>query len=139
MIHTKHDCAEELRDVDLRATPIRIAILKFLERSDSPLDVSTIRDYLDKHNIQADPVTIFRIMNSFTRRGLTRQLNFNEGKARYELASSEHHHLICEDCGRVEDFTFEESKLLEGVAMRSGFKIKTHNLEIFGICQRCQN
>lgn len=135
----KHDCAEELRDVDLRATPIRIAILKLLERSDLPLDVSTIRDYLEKHNIQADPVTIFRVMNSFTQRGLTRQINFNEGKARYELASSEHHHLICESCDNIEDFTFPESKLLADVAKQSGFKIKSHNLEIFGICQRCQN
>jgi Fe2+ or Zn2+ uptake regulation protein len=56
--------------------------------------------FLEKNNIKSDPATVFRIVNMFTEKGLTKQIQLNEGKFRYELSSKEdHHHLICEKCG----------------------------------------
>ena len=45
-------------------------------------------------------------MNSFTEKGLTKQINLNEGKARYEISRNDnHHHLICQNCGSIEDIS----------------------------------
>src|SRR5688572_15863060 len=108
MINTKfnHDCSTELRDADLRATPARVALMNLLETSDEPLDVQTMIDFLLKKAIKTDPATVFRIVNMFTEKGLTKQIQLNEGKFRYELASKEdHHHLICNSCGSIEDIS----------------------------------
>src|SRR5258706_13391668 len=92
---TNHDCKSELREADLKATPGSLAVLKLLEKAEKPVDVATIIYYLQQHDIKADPVTAFRIMNMFTQKGLAKQITFKEGKFRYELARREdHHHLI---------------------------------------------
>ncbi len=136
----KHDCKIELNDVDLRATPARIAVMKLLERTAMPVDINTIKEHLDKETISIDAATVFRIMNMFTRKGITRQISFNEGKFRYELASREdHHHLICQNCGRVEDFSDCAIPDLEkDIQKKKKFLVKNHSLEFFGLCFNCQ-
>lgn len=135
-----HDCKTELREVALRATPARLAILKLLEKTNKPLDVAMIRSYLEQYNIETDPATVFRIMNSFTERGLTKELHLNEGKARYELKSrDDHHHLICKNCGNIEDISDCNIDALEkDIEKKKKFKVTSHSLEFFGICSNCQ-
>lgn len=138
--NTSHNCKEELRGASLKATPARLAVLKLLEIDNKPIDVNTIITLLDNQGIKVDPVTVFRIINSFTKRGLTRQLQFNEGKSRYELSSREdHHHLICERCVGIEDISDCSIDTLEQeIKKKKKFLVKRHSLEFFGVCQQCQ-
>lgn len=137
----KHDCTEELHTFDLRATPARIAVLRLLETTDIPVDVTMIIGYLQKHGIKIDPATAFRIINMFTQNGLTQQLTLNEGKFRYELSSkADHHHLICENCGKIQDISDCAIPELEhDIKKKKGFLVKRHALEFFGLCADCQN
>lgn len=136
----KHDCKDELRTLSLKATPARLAVLRLLEQVGKPLDVAAIIAYLDEHNIRADPVTVFRIINVFTKLGLTRQVQLNEGKFRYELSSkADHHHFICENCGAIEDISdCGVDTLEEEIRQRKHFIVKNHSLEFFGVCKQCQ-
>lgn len=134
-----HDCHEELRVVELKATPARLAVLKFLESSNSPVDVSAINMYLSNKKIPADPATVFRIINKFTDKGLTRPIQLHEGKFRYELANgTDHHHLICESCGSIEDMSDCNVDTLEKeIRNKKDFIVKNHSLEFFGVCHAC--
>lgn len=135
-----HDCKEELRESDLKVTPARLAILKLLETTDTPVDVASIIEYLDKHAIKTDPATVFRIMNIFTERGIAKQIQLQEGKSRYELAAdSDHHHLVCTKCGDIQDISDCNIAGLENdIEKKKGFKVTSHSLEFFGICSSCQ-
>jgi len=135
-----HNCKTELKDADMKATPARLAILQLLEKTDEPIDVATITDFLKRNNIKADQATIFRIVNMFTDRGLTRQIQLNEGKFRYELSSKpDHHHLICEKCAKIEDISDCAVGILEKeIEKKKQFKIISHSLEFFGTCADCQ-
>lgn len=137
---TQHSCKDELNQAELRATPARLAVLKLLETVDTPVDVTGIIDYLQKQNIQTDPATAFRIINSFTEKGLTKQLSFNEGKFRYELSKKEeHHHLVCERCGSIEDISdCAVVNLEKEIQEKKKFKVVSHSLEFFGLCAGCQ-
>src|SRR5690242_20637520 len=102
MVNAKlqHDCKTELNEVDLRATPARLALMHLLEKSDKPLDVQAMIEFLEKKAIKTDPATVFRIVNMFTEKGLVKPIQLNEGKFRYELTDkADHHHLVCEQCG----------------------------------------
>ena len=136
-----HDCKQELRSLDLKVTPARIAVLEYLENTQEPVDVASVSQYLKEKHIDADQATIFRIINIFTQKGLTKQLHLNEGKFRYELSSRpEHHHLICTHCGKIQDISDCGIEELEGrIEKKTRFKIHTHSLEFFGICSDCQN
>ena len=135
-----HDCKEELREMDLRATPARIAVMQLLEKTKEPVDAQMVMDYLKKEKIDTDPATVFRIMNMFTTKGLTNALEFHEGKSRYELArKDDHHHLICENCGRVEDIEDTVIPTLEKhISLEHHFVVRHHSLEFFGLCSYCQ-
>ena len=136
----KHDCREELNAVNLRATPARIALMSLLETTDKPIDVQSMIQYLDENDIKTDPATVFRIVNMFTEKGLLKPIQLNEGKYRYELASiSDHHHLVCESCGNIEDISDCSIDLLEkDIETKKEFKVTSHSLEFFGICANCQ-
>ena len=136
----KHDCKTELNDVSLRATPARLALMTLLEKSDKPLDVHTMIKFLEKKDIKTDPATVFRIINMFTEKGLVKPIQLNEGKFRYELKNkTDHHHLVCEKCGEIEDISDCNIAILEKeISKKKKFLVKNHNLEFFGICKSCQ-
>ena len=136
----QHDCTSELHEAELKATPARLAVLELLEKTETPIDVATITDYLKKNEIKADQATVFRIINMFTQKGLTKQIQLNEGKFRYELTSKpDHHHLICQKCGTIEDISdCAVGDLEKDIEKKKNFKIVSHSLEFYGMCKDCQ-
>lgn len=136
----QHDCKDELREAALKATPARIAVLQLLEKTDTPLDVGAILKDLRSKDIDIDPATAFRIINTFTEKGLTRQIQLHEGKFRYEATmKGEHHHLICDVCGKIEDISDCAIPYLQkDIEKKKGFLVKRHSLEFFGLCNNCQ-
>ena len=136
----KHDCKTELNEVNLKATPARMALMNFLESTDKPVDVQTMVEYLESKEIKTDPTTVFRIVNMFTEKGLLKTIQLNEGKSRYELSSkAEHHHLLCTRCGSIQDMSDCNIDVLENhIEKKKNFKVTSHSLEFFGICANCQ-
>ena len=132
-----HDCTEELQNVDLHVTPARLATMQLFESHNTPLDAQHLIDHL--HNtLGVDRVTVFRILNAFVEKGLVRKLEFGEGKARYELNKEEHHHLVCESCGTIEDISdCTIIDLEKDIKEKKGFLVKHHALEFFGFCKNC--
>jgi Fur family transcriptional regulator, ferric uptake regulator len=139
-IKSLHNCKDELREKKLRATPARIAILQLLELTKEPVDVTTIIEHLQKKDIVTDPATVFRVINMFTQRGITIPIQFQEGKTRYELANTKHHHhLFCENCGKIKSVEDVDIPVLEKhIEKKYKFIVKRHSLEFFGLCEDCQ-
>jgi Fur family transcriptional regulator, ferric uptake regulator len=136
----QHNCKEELREVDLRATPTRLAVMKYLETTNQPVDAGMILNYLGKKEIKTDPATVFRIVNVLTQKGITIPIQFQEGKARYELANKKHHyHLVCQNCSRIEEISDTVIPNLEKeIQKKHNFLVKRNSLEFFGLCHSCQ-
>ncbi len=136
----QHNCKEELQETELRATPARIAAMRYFEQTDKPADVQMLKTYLHKQKIKADSATVFRIVNTFTQKGLTKQIQLNENKFRYELADKiDHHHFICDNCGTIEDISDCNIEAIEKeINQKKGLLIKRHRLEFFGLCKSCQ-
>lgn len=133
-----HNCSEELKQADLHVTPARIAAMQLFETHDKPVDAQHIIEHLSKE-LGVDRVTVFRILNTFTEKGLIRKVEFGEGKARYELNTGEHHHLICQECGRIESIEDCHIEMFKKeIKEKTGFIVKSHSLEFFGICKNCQ-
>lgn len=136
---TIHDCKEELKMADLKVTPARLGVLSAIENTQSPIDASQIANYLRKNRIKADKVTVFRILNMLSEKGIAKPVQLNEGKLRFEHTSiDEHHHFICEVCGHIEDISdCNIDELEKEIIRKKGLKIKRHSLEFFGICPAC--
>lgn len=128
-----------LQESGLKSTEARIALLNLFDREKNPLDVFSIAESLKSSGVEMDQATVYRVLDVLTQKGLISRLEFGEGKYRYELPKTHHHHLICQNCGKIEDVegNFVE-KIEEGIKIKNGFLIKSHSLEFFGLCKNCQ-
>ncbi|HEX8938812.1 MAG TPA: Fur family transcriptional regulator [Candidatus Limnocylindrales bacterium] len=84
--------------------------------------------------------TVFRTLELFTQLGLVERLDLPTGGHAYVACqTAHHHHLVCSSCGRavdVEDHGLAAA--LEEVARRTGYRVDSHRLELFGRCPACQ-
>jgi Fur family ferric uptake transcriptional regulator len=84
--------------------------------------------------------TVFRTLRLLQDLGVVCQVVLDDGSLAYRLAPEEHHHhLLCVECGAVEDFG---SPALEAVLSEiedtTGYRVEAHRLEVYGRCPRCQ-
>lgn len=130
-----------LRRNNLKATPARVAILEVFQHARKPLSVKDLEAELGK-NSTVDTVTLYRNVENLKSLGILSEVNISSGQAFFEMASKpHHHHLICENCGKLEDVDGCRVKSLDHNWLKgSGFKnISRHSLEFFGICNQCFN
>lgn len=121
---------------NLKKTEGRLAVLSTLEEKRRPLSASEILEIVGE---RVDQATIYRILDVFNKNGIVRKLEFQEGKFRYELNNEDHHHLVCENCGRIQDIKDNIMHKWENeIRKTKGFIVKKHNLEFFGVCKKCQ-
>lgn len=127
-----------IRDAGFRATRPRIAFLRALADSTAPRSVADIVARMGK---RADIVTAYRIADSFEKAGLLTRVELRAGKAYFEFArGSHHHHIVCTDCGTVEDIDVcVPEKMTREITKDSKrfTHITAHALEFFGTCKTC--
>jgi len=125
----------------LKKTRGRIEVLNYLKRISAPVDASQIESYLiDTKNTSINTATIYRILRILYKKGLVIRFELQEGKFRYELASKpDHHHLICQSCGNIEDVSDNFIADIETeIKNKKRFLVKSHSMEFFGLCKQCQ-
>ena len=82
--------------------------------------------------------TVYRVLMQFEQAGLLTRSNFESGKAVFELNEGQHHdHLVCLDCGKVEEFFDAEiESRQQAVAKAKGFAIADHALSLYATCTK---
>jgi len=130
-----------LKQRDYKLTPQRRAVLKVLSSSQEHLTPAEIYERVRQEHPGIGLVTIYRLLQILTELGLICEVHAGGNCHRYLIRRQpeHHHHLICSGCGAVVDFTdCDLGELGKRLSRETGFEIKTHLLEFFGRCQRCQ-
>ena len=135
---------DDLKSSGLKATGPRLKILEVFQHG--PQRHMTAEDVfrqLMQDNTDIGLATVYRVLTQFEQAGLLSRNHFEGGKAVYELNEGQHHdHLVCLDCGQVEEFFDAEiEKRQHAVAKLKGFEIADHALSIYAHCTRknCAN
>lgn len=124
-----------------RLTIARELIWKYIIDQQKPLDYIQILSYLNENGFAVNKTTVYRQLDFLQKNGLIQEIDLGEGKKRYELASSHHHHLFCTECGKIECIKLEEnfSPQLSEISKLTNFKVTEHILNFLGLCKDCQN
>jgi Fur family ferric uptake transcriptional regulator len=82
--------------------------------------------------------TVYRVLMQFEQAGILSRTHFETGKAVFELNEGKHHdHLVCMDCGRVEEFYDAEiEKRQKSIALTRGFELQDHALALYAACTK---
>lgn len=131
--------SSEFKNTGLKATTPRLRIMSLFEQSElRHWSAEEIYKKLVQDGLDVGIATVYRVLTQFEQAGLLVRHHFETGKAVYELNQGEHHdHLVCMQCGRVEEFHNSEiERLQEEVAHQRGFVIHAHSLQIYADCQK---
>ena len=127
----------DLKSSGLKATLPRLKILEIFQGSVvRHLSAEDVYKLLLAENLDVGLATVYRVLTQFEQAGLLSRNHFESGKAVFELNEGSHHdHLVCLDCGLVEEFFDDEiEKRQHRIAEERGFKLSEHALALYGNC-----
>jgi Fur family ferric uptake transcriptional regulator len=130
---------EELKSSGLKATLPRIKILEVFQRTERRhMTAEDVFKALLHEGADIGLATVYRVLMQFEQAGLLSRSNFESGKAVFELNEGEHHdHLVCLDCGHVEEFYDAEIEQRQrAVTVARGFELQEHSLSLYARCTR---
>lgn len=140
--------SEDLKSIGLKATIPRLTILELFKKAQSQpgvrhMTAEDVYRHLINEDIDIGLATVYRVLTQFEQAGLLTRHHFETGKAVFELDEGKHHdHLICLQCGRVEEFHDPEiEKRQARLAKERGFALHEHALTLYADClkQNCPN
>lgn len=139
------DIYEKMLERGHKLTPQRWAILNiFLQSKGVHLSADEVYAQLRAVYPNHGVATVYRTLDLLEELGVLRKLEFGDGRARFELcepgSAHHHHHLICTQCGAVDEFQEDLLESLEAYVQRkTGFWVEDHNLTFYGLCQTCRS
>ncbi len=133
--------ADKLNNVGLKATTPRLKVLQVFHTSERRhLTAEEVHRIMVEKRADAGLATVYRVLGQLTDVGILSRSLFDSGKAVYELQQGTHHdHLICLECGRVDEFTDDVIEARQrSVAESKGYALAQHQLALYGYCPQCR-
>ncbi len=133
--------SHNLREMGLKATLPRLKILELFEKSEvRHLGAEDVYRLLIAEGLDIGLATVYRVLTQFEQAGLLERHFFESGKAIFEINEGHHHdHLVCTDCGKVEEFYDAEiERRQKKVAEERGFEIQEHALYLYAKCTKSE-
>lgn len=131
-----------LRKEGFKITKAREGILKFLESTKLPVSAFEIKECIQKEGLRRiNKTTIYRELQFLKAQDIIVEVDFGDGKKRYEMKRNHHHHVICVNCEKIEEIKLNKSIICqeeENISKASNFTIVDHYLEFLGVCRKCQ-
>lgn len=134
---------QDIRNAGLKVTLPRIKILEMLENrgnAERHLTAEEVYKSLITEGEEIGLATVYRVLTQFEAAGLVKRHHFEGANSVFELNRGEHHdHMVCVQCGRVEEFkdeTIEQRQ--QEIARNKHFQLTEHSLCLYGVCAECQ-
>jgi len=126
---------------ELKATPVRIAVLRLLSSESEPISAADIYGKLGDNGNQA---TVYRALEALSVAGLIDRISLTAGRVLYEIGygRKHHHHAICTSCGDIEDVKGcdeEDLNVTARASLKKFKRVESHSLEFFGVCKKCES
>lgn len=136
---------EKLKTKGFKLTPQRRSIVDtVVDATGRHLSIEEIYNLVKQNCPEIGLATVYRTIQILDDINVVSKLDLNDGCLRYELSLNNeddhnHHHLICNNCGAVIEVREDLLDMLEETIEKNyDFKIKDHDLRVFGICKNCK-
>jgi Fur family ferric uptake transcriptional regulator len=132
---------ELLDTAGYRSGGARRAVVELLGRQDCCLSAQEIFDRLRRARRPVGIASVYRTLEQLVREGYLQRIDIGAGTSRFEPIHADgrhHHHLVCDDCGKVEAFADDElERALRKVERRTGYSVAGHDVVLRGACDDC--
>ncbi len=125
--------------MQLRMTNQREIILRELKKSKRHLTADELYDIVKKVMPRISLATVYRNLEILSEAGLIRKLEISGRQKRFDFDVSDHDHIYCIMCHRVDNLNIERKRVdSENLGEAAGYSITGYRVEIIGICPDCQ-
>jgi Fur family ferric uptake transcriptional regulator len=140
MLMSPDNWLTQLRDNGYRLTEARRAVVETVARSRRALSPIEVYDAARKRYHALGLVSVYRTLEKLEELHLVQRVHQPQGCQAFIAAGQGHQHLLlCQRCGRVTFFEGDDLKeLMSTIASRTGYRIRDHWLQLFGLCASCQ-
>lgn len=123
----------------MRQTVISKTLNQIFERHDKPLTTKAVLELLQKQGLRPNKTTIYRQLEKLVSKNLVQKIQIKEDAISYERVKNHHHHIICDNCGEINDIVIKNEERLFNNAIKQikNFIITNHKMEFFGLCIAC--
>ena len=130
---------DQLHALGFRSTPQRLAILHVLDETRGHISTLEVVEKVKERLPGINESTVYRTLDLLVHEGLVLETHLGSGQIAYEVAHSNHHHLLCRECGSEEVIPGKElSELYAHFERHTGYKIDSVHMTFFGLCPDCQ-
>jgi Fur family ferric uptake transcriptional regulator len=131
---------DQLQENGYRLTGARRAVVETVQRSARALTPVQVFDMARQKYRALGLVSVYRTLEKLEELHLIQRVHQPQGCQAFISASHGHEHLLlCQNCGRVTFFEGDDlDALIIGIAKKTGYQIREHWLQLFGLCQACQ-
>ncbi len=128
---------EKYRDLHIKLTPQRLAILNYLNGNKTHPSAEDIFRAVQKQFPTMSFATVYNTLEALKNKGTVQELKIDPNKKRYDPDNTKHHHLICHKCKNIIDI-HKDFKLNLSEEMTEGFEVLGNSIEFYGLCQKCK-
>jgi len=125
----------------LRFTQQREAVWNEILSNDDHRDAEDIYIALRKNGLSVSRATVYRTIDVLVKNNMVRKLDVGFGSSKFEhkMDPVHHDHIICVQCGKIEEFVDDEIEMIQDkIAAAHGFELVKHTHQLFGKCRDCQ-
>ena len=124
---------------NMRSSRQRSHIIEVLRETTSHPTAAWLFDRVKERCPNISLGTVYRNLNILKETGIIREIKFGKNTARYDGNVESHHHIVCLECGKLEDVVCAVNPdLIHGVETAKAYKISGYQMEFKGICPDCR-
>jgi len=133
------DYANLLKESGLKATFQRMNILESIEKH-GHMTIDDIYEKVIKTHPSLSLATVYKNIILMVEKGVLTEVPITGKKSKYELVKDDHIHLVCTECGEVEDRPHNENAdaLFSSMTKNENFSLYKQQINLYGVCSHCQ-
>lgn len=121
----------------LKMTPQRRAIIEYLQAATNHPTAEEVLKAVNEKFPMTTRATVYNTLNWLRDSGLVREV-FEDRTVRFDPNTSDHHHFVCRQCGRVEDVESDKLSTMDLGRLRGNMKVENYEVTLRGLCPDCQ-
>lgn len=129
---------EVLREHNLKATPQRLAILEIIFLN-GHINIDKLYEDIKEKFSSISLATIYKNISAMTKSMLLFEVKLPSEKSVYEIVKDKHSHLLCKQCGKVQDINIDTKSMIADISSKYTFEIDQSDLVLSGSCESCQS
>ncbi len=127
-----------LREHNLKATPQRLAILEIICLN-GHINIDKLYEDVKVKFESISQATIYKNISAMTKSMLLFEVKLPNEKSVYEIVKDNHSHLLCKECGKVQDIDIDTKSIIDDISSKHTFIIEQSDLVLSGSCEKCQS